>query len=321
MEYEKISKLEKRFFPSTMIHLPIWVLWRLEDRNSKKTKVPYQIGGKRASSTDPATWATYGDTIEEWEAFGQYYQGIGAVMSKQNRLVFIDIDHCILPDGQYDERANDILEAFTNDNGNLTTFCEYSQSGTGLHLITIGEIPRCFNNRKKGVEMYDDGRFIAMTGNALAACEPSECTDGINYIYNKYKTTAAASSDNCVRVDPSTRRSDNWIIDHAKAREKKFADLFAGEWSKAGYESQSEADLALCLILSFWTDRDPVSMDRLFRQSGLYRYKWERASYRDTTLRKAINELGESLSEFQTRRMREEGRQCLEWFDCIRRDH
>jgi primase-polymerase (primpol)-like protein len=33
-----------------------WVLRRYEDRNGKKAKVPYQVGGRRASSTDSRTW-------------------------------------------------------------------------------------------------------------------------------------------------------------------------------------------------------------------------------------------------------------------------
>ena len=33
----------------------------------------------------------------------------------------------------------------------------------------------------------------------------------------------------------------------------------------AGYPSHSEADLALCYMLAFWTGRDPGRIDRLFR--------------------------------------------------------
>lgn len=53
-----------------------------------------------------------------------------------------------------------------------------------------------------------------------------------------------------------------------------FAALWAGDTS--GYKSRSEADIALCNALAFWTNRDPARMDRLFRQSGLMREKWDR---------------------------------------------
>lgn len=307
-------RTNERFFPETMTRLPIWVLWRLEERNGKKTKVPYQIGGQRASATDPATWTSHRAAVDEWIFEAHRYQGIGAVMSKRNRLVFIDIDHCILPDGSFDDRAADILEGFMDDAGNLITFCEFSQSGTGLHIVTIGEIPRCFNNRKKGAEMYDTDRFIAMTGDALAACEPAECPDGIRYVFDKYKTASAASAVPPVRIDQATRRSDDWIVEHASAREgSKFSALYSGDIS--GYESRSEADIALCCLLAFWTNNDPEAIDRLFRKSGLYRAKWERENYRRPTIEKAISHNDDTLEEFTKRKIKKAGAASLAELD------
>ena len=46
--------------------------------------------------------------------------------------------------------------------------------------------------------------------------------------------------------------------------------------------------LALCGMLAFWTGGDPVRMDHLFRASGLYREKWERAGYREGTISEAL---------------------------------
>jgi hypothetical protein len=68
---------------------------------------------------------------------------------------------------------------------------------------------------------------------------------------------------------------------------KKFNKLWAGDFS--GYRSHSDADAALLLMLAFWTNRDPVAMDRLFRESGLYRDKWEREDYRTISIQSAIN--------------------------------
>jgi putative DNA primase/helicase len=49
--------------------------------------------------------------------------------------------------------------------------------------------------------------------------------------------------------------------------------------------------MALCGILAFWCGRDTDQMDRLFRQSGLYREKWDRpqtgSTYGWITLEKA----------------------------------
>jgi hypothetical protein len=50
--------------------------------------------------------------------------------------------------------------------------------------------------------------------------------------------------------------------------------LWQGTW-QGRHGSQSEADLAFCNHLAFWTGRDAARMDRLFRESGLMRDKWD----------------------------------------------
>ena len=74
---------------------------------------------------------------------------------------------------------------------------------------------------------------------------------------------------------PGIVLSDRVLLD--KARRAKNGEavqrLWSGDW--ADYGSQSEADLALCAHLAFWTGRDPERIDRLFRGSGLMRAKWD----------------------------------------------
>ena len=81
----------------------------------------------------------------------------------------------------------------------------------------------------------------------------------------------------------------------SKAREAgtgaQFSRLFAGDTSRHNGDD-SAADLALCNMLAFWTGRDTGQIDRLFRQSGLYRPKWDHRHGRDTygalTIAKAV---------------------------------
>ena len=71
---------------------------------------------------------------------------------------------------------------------------------------------------------------------------------------------------------------------------QKFKKLYYGDWS--GYDSQSEADQALCNLLAFWTGKNPERMDELFRSSGLMRDKWNRkqsgSTYGEITIQKAL---------------------------------
>lgn len=90
--------------------------------------------------------------------------------------------------------------------------------------------------------------------------------------------------------------SDDEILALANAAEnsEKFARLWRGDatlWTEEPkvYESQSNADQALCCMLAFYCGNDPARIDRLFKLSGLYRQdKWERHDYAFGTIRKAI---------------------------------
>ena len=74
-----------------------------------------------------------------------------------------------------------------------------------------------------------------------------------------------------------------------------FSRLWNEDTSAYGGDD-SAADMALCNHLAFWTGNDPARMDMLFRQSGLYREKWERQDYRNSTITKAIESVAETYS-------------------------
>jgi len=71
----------------------------------------------------------------------------------------------------------------------------------------------------------------------------------------------------------------------------KFASLWNGDTSAYGGD-KSKADMALSCLLCFWCNRDAAQMDRLFRQSGLMRAKWEAQrgaqTYGSMTIQRAI---------------------------------
>jgi len=66
-----------------------------------------------------------------------------------------------------------------------------------------------------------------------------------------------------------------------------FTKLWNGDTSEYDGDD-SRADLALCSMLAFWTGNNQDRIDTLFRQSGLYREKWERKDYREGTIAKAV---------------------------------
>ena len=293
----------KYYVPPAMMNLPNWVLWKLEENNGRMTKIPYQRDGlHKASSIGARTWCSYADAVSALHDHPEM-SGLGFVIEKRSRIVFIDIDHCIDEDGEISDTARDILSAFRG-----RSYAEVSQSGSGLHILTLGEIPRSFKNSKTGVEMYSDGRYVAFTGDAMIDRDLEECPDALRYVFDKYKTEkpeAKTIKDIWSAPLPvSALKGESDIISKA-SRHGRFASLYNGDFEKAGYRSQSEADLALCITIAYWCDRNPETIDRVFRSSCLYRPKWEREDYRNATIVKACSRVTESFTEWKEKKQHE----------------
>lgn len=80
---------------------------------------------------------------------------------------------------------------------------------------------------------------------------------------------------------------DHTIVEKMRSKDPAADALWAGDISNYN-DDHSDADLALCNRLAFWFGRDRARMDRIFRNSGLFRPKWLRDDYRNRTLDKAI---------------------------------
>lgn len=286
------------FFPQAMKSLPNWILWKLEtDANGRKTKVPYSsLYDGKASVTNPGSWTTFEKVYKKLHSGG--YDGLGFVFTLDIGIVFIDIDHCIDDNGNMNSTAIDIINTIGKD-----TYFELSQSGTGIHGFAYGSIPKAI--KRDNVEMYSEKRFVAMTGRAISACDPSIKASELLAVYNKYKKPEIEKRP---RIKPDIKLSltDNEIIDKAShSRDGElFRKLMSGDYSD--YSSQSDGDFKLCQILAFWSDRDFDTISRIFYSSGLYRKKWDRKDYRERTINRAIDYTNESYSEFVARKRQEE---------------
>lgn len=252
-----------------------WVLWN-------KTKIPINAkNGAYAKCNDPSTWSSYELCLEKATKLNC---GMGFVLG--GGYVGIDLDHL----EQFDN--NEILKDFIQ----LNSYTEISQSGSGIHIIVKGELPKG-RNRKTNIEMYDNNRFFALTGNVFMGYDKLN-TDNINdklaLLFKKYfgetetKYIYTSEEDKYVST-----LSDSEIFDkiNQSSNGRFFNDLYHGNW-EGYYQSQSEADIALCGILAFWFNKDSQKIDNLFRQSGLYRSKWDEKRGSDTygnlTIQQAI---------------------------------
>ncbi|MFC4407834.1 hypothetical protein ACFO0H_14305 [Haloarchaeobius iranensis] len=289
-----------------------WVCWRVKERDGKDTKVPVIPGdGDFASATDAETWRSFGTAVQY--AGTREADGVGFVFTEEDSFVGVDLDDCRDPDtGLPDEDAQDIVVT-------LESFTEVSPSGTGFHVILQGELPGD-RSRKGSVEMYETARFFTMTGDRVEGTPATvkQRQDALEEVYEAYlapetDTTTSSESTNASPGDDAggsktevtesggdVDLSDEELLERAQnaSNGEKFERLWRG--STAGYESQSEADMALCCLLAFWTGGDRARMDELFRRSGLIREKWDEVHYADgsTYGEKTIERAISSTSEF-----------------------
>jgi hypothetical protein len=270
-------------FPPELEALPQWVAWQSVPRpgHPKPAKVPVcPRTGLNASPTDRATWGTHAQALDRCAR--DHLAGVGFVLTPEDPFVGIDLDHCRNPEsGLIEDWAATIVVE-------LRTYTEVSPSGTGLHLLLKGKLPP--TDRKKGdVEMYDDKRFVTVSGWHVEgtpwAIESRQAE--LDALHAEVWPDSGKPRAARPPVDPSAQMDDDTLVRLAlNARNgEKFGRLFAG--NTLGKASPSEADLALCAILAFWT-QDPEQIDRLFRRSGLYRTKWDRDDYRERTIERAL---------------------------------
>ena len=285
MNTPKADQINPDGIPPELIALRQWVCWRYERRGGKWTKVPYRPGSrKKADSTNPATWGDYSDALAGLPQFS----GIGFVFSASDPYCGIDLDKVRDP-------ATDALDPIASDVlAMIGSYAELSPSGSGIHVIAKARLTG--TRRRKGrVEMYDCGRYFAMTGRVLAGHETINARQAeVEALHHKVfgEMGHKPASPTSPPIARSTGLDDSELIDHAKRARNgaDFARLWAGDTS--GYNSPSEADSALCFHLAWWTSGDAARIDRLYRASALMRDKWDRDDYRERTITHAIETVG-----------------------------
>lgn len=259
--------------PQELTFLKQWVCWN----SDKIPKNPYT--GGNAMSNNPSTWSDYQTACDAVKKY--HFDGVGFMFAPP--YFGVDLDKCL--------DDTDFVDEFVEG---LRSYNEISKSGNGIHIICKGRLPE--GNRRRGkVEMYSEGRYFIMTGNQYNAkyTEIIDCTERIKILHSKYlpdMTPAIVKDTQFIRLE----LSDTDIIDKARACKtgRVFQLLYEGAWQGL-FNSQSEADLALCGQLAFWCQKDEGQIDRIFRSSGLMRPKWDEKrgvnTYGQITISKAVS--------------------------------
>lgn len=286
--------------PQILKQHPQWVMWQLETRNSKPTKIPKQTSGNNAQTNKPQTWTSY-ESVCEHE---KHFTGIGFVFSQKDAYCGVDLDYC-LKNGQVKEWAKPIVDRLKD-----VAYGEVSPSGNGIKFFTEAVLPAnakhkvYFVEKEDAIEIYDKARFFTITGKGKGNILDGQSV--IDWIVQKYLTSKKKkSSPEQAKVSPIPTVHDTIKLIQNSKQCHKFDALMAG--NTTGYGSQSEADLGLVSVIAFWVQDENI-IDAIFRQSKLYRDKWDEkhradgATYGKMTIETALSERRETYTPPQQRK-------------------
>lgn len=169
--------------PEAMRAAHQWVVWKLEQRDGKGCKVPYQITGSRASSTDPSHWSSFEAANEFLDKNFGKHSGLGFVFSLADDFTGIDLDNCFDENGELDAWARDVLERFPS-------YTELSPSGKGIKVFCLGK-PNLTRGRRLNIpgkdgahlEIYSSGRYFTFTADQWGPhSDVMLCQPGLDWI-------------------------------------------------------------------------------------------------------------------------------------------
>ena len=257
-----------------------------------------------ASVTQPSQWMTFEKAATyAWEnasvvtkhvdregrVIEQTGYDVGFVLHEADPFTCIDLDvkdatsHPDKPTLWTTAEQFDRYSAIINQ---FDSYTEWSRGGKGVHVWVKGNVGRGF--RRDGVEVYSQERFIINTGRIVL---PRPIRDNKLMLANLVSRMMPAPAE--FKLEELSEQEDDWAILMTASNASnadKFIPLWQGKWQDLGFPSQSEADLALMSMLTFYSPSN-AQCRRMFRESGLG--KREKATIDDRYLNLTLTTIRE----------------------------
>jgi primase-polymerase (primpol)-like protein len=289
-----------------LFNFPQFINWIevAEPGKSKPRKVPFDGSlppkDQYINPHDPRHWRTY----EQAAATGK----VGFVFTPFDPFFFFDLDDCHTQAGGWSPEATAIYQQFPG------AAAEVSISGTGLHIVGVCDQARLADRRNKWgtggknwLEFYTRDRFMAL-GHGFHGNFAVDWTETLLRIVPRRDPveqgvlTAGAAPGYTGPTDDGEliqrMLNSRGSIGSQFGQKASTQALWTGDAAilcqafpsvNGDVYDRSSADMALMMHLAFWTGRDAARMDRIFRQSALFRPKYrDREDYRAGTIGEAI---------------------------------
>ena len=221
-----------------------WVSWKVH--NNTKVPINPQTGGY-ASVNDSATWSCYDKIRNDSHK--------GFVLTENDPLTCIDLDHCVGAHGQIRSQTTKILMYFQS-------YTELSPSGTGLHIWVRGQMPGAI--KRKEFEFYTQSRYMTVTFRPIFNCLIVNRQKQLDVVWAKYGKEALSGI-------PEDLTSEDCAGD-LRALYKQSECLrtlwtLGADFLKAdGSPDWSSYDLALANLINTWSDSKIVFAIQFFRK-------------------------------------------------------
>ena len=196
-------------FPAELADRRQWLVWRFVQKPGQKkpSKMPYyattgMLRGwplgkpKEGTPTEQQPQVDQGHELDREhlvdhdtaQAFAarHHFDGVGFAFLPGDGLIGIDLDEIDL-DETRSARAASIIKA-------CATWCEWSPSGRGVHLIGLGESHTAKSN-DIGVELFVGRQFFTMTGNTHPASADDVRQIGAAALEKLHRTIQKAKDD------------------------------------------------------------------------------------------------------------------------------
>nr|WP_317413735.1 phage/plasmid primase, P4 family [uncultured Solibaculum sp.] len=290
--------------PQEMKDLKQWVNWAKKGTSpgDRGYKAPYHpVSGNTAKAGIPDTWGGFEAAYANIQAGG--FQGIGFEFADNGGFVGIDLDH-VLKNGELVGWAQDIVDIFDS-------YTEVSPSGTGLHILVKGSVPKSGKKKKiegdQALELYQSRRYFTVTGNVYGETKPIEPRQQeLDELWEELFSTHTPQQA------PAPLPADDFLQTGLEKDEKLRA--YWGGYRPTGDESGN--DQAFMNKLAYWCNKDIDRMIAAFlaspyaqQKDDAHQKKAQREDYLRRTAEKAIADTTSTAAEdhqqFQHKRAKE----------------
>lgn len=289
--------------PQELKDLKQWVNWAKKGTSpgDRGYKVPYHpVSGNTAKAGIPDTWGSFGAAYANVQAGA--FQGIGFEFADSGGFVGIDLDH-VLENGELVGWAQDVVDIFDS-------YTEVSPSGTGLHILVKGSVPKSGKKKKiegdQALELYQSRRYFTVTGNVYGETKPIEPRQQeLDELWKELFPTPTQQA-------PAPLPADDFLQIGLEKDEKLRA--YWGGYRPTGDESGN--DQAFMNKLAYWCNKDIDQMIAAFlaspyaqQKDDTHQKKAQREDYlrrtAETAIRDTTSTATEDRQQFQRGRAKE----------------